>query len=418
MIPALRKKLALLLICVIAAVVACTALAALIVSERHLDANERARLDAQVSLIAQEVRMNSVIRTAELAKTEAANGLVISIADAGGPIPFRGGWQPATDRDTLLASALSSAPAANGDWNGAIKGAQGERYLAAIRRINDYRNARTIVVLQDMRAADAQRHTQRLLYAGIAALALAALIPFCWFFTGRVTQPIREAHERQNQFVSAASHELRTPMQVIRINAEALKLNPPDASPFIDQILQELSHMGRLSEDLLLLAAAPGRAAGRDDPVEAEALIRQAVESHAPAAAQKEIALCFALPEKPLPLIEGNAVMLQRALNVLVDNAVCYTQAGGHVTVSAQRRTREVSIMVEDDGPGIAPEHRKRIFERFYRVEASRTGRAHSGLGLSVAQSIVESHGGKLTYAPAKPSGSLFCILLPAVNPE
>ena len=412
MIAALRKKLAILLIGVLGAVVVCTALAALIVSERQLQQGERARLEAQADRIAQDVRMSGAIRTAQLAKTEVADGLIISIQDGGGPIAFRGGWKPETDRDVLLSRALESAPDA-GDWNGTVMGDHGERYLAAIRRIDDYRNARTVVVLQDMRAADAQRRVQRLLYAGIAVLAVAVIALFCWFFTGRVTQPIREAHAKQNQFVSAASHELRTPMQVIRIHAEALMLDPPDHAPFVEQILKELTHMSSLCEDMLLLTAATDGRAAEGAPVEVASLVRSAAEAHAAAAEQKSVRLCVAPTPEALPMIEGNEALLQRALNALVDNAVCYTQASGHVTILTQRRGRTVWIIVEDDGPGVPPELRERIFDRFYRADQSRADRAHSGLGLSVARSIVESHGGKLSYASVAPHGSRFCIALP-----
>lgn len=418
MIATLRRKLAMLLICVVSAVVLGTTWATLMVSEHQLELTEQARLNAQADRIAQDVRMNGIIQTSELAKTEVANNLIISIQDGGAPIPFRGGWQPVTDRDVLFARATASAPDADYDWNGVIEGDQGERYLAAIRRIHDYRNARTVVVLQDMRRADAQRLAQRLTYAGIALAALAIISLFCWFFTGRVIHPIQEAHEKQNQFVSAASHELRTPLQVIRINAEALKLNPPNPKPFIEQILSELSHMGRLSEDLLLLTATPNRTAMEGNPVEINELIRNAVEYHAAAAGQKGLQLSAEFPEVLLPLVEGNEAMLLRALNVLIDNAICYTPSGGHVNVSAKLRAREIAVMVEDDGPGVEPEHRERIFERFYRVDQSRTDRAHSGLGLSVARSIVESHGGKLTYAPVKPHGSRFCMILPNIRKE
>lgn len=412
MIAALRKKLAILLIGVLGAVVVCTALAALIVSERQLQQGERARLAAQADRIAQDVRMSGAIRTAQLAKTEVADGLIISIQDGGGPIAFRGGWKPETDRDVLLSRALESAPDA-GDWNGTVMGDHVERYLAAIRRIDDYRNARTVVVLQDMRAADAQRRVQRLLYAGIAVLAVAVIALFCWFFTGRVTQPIREAHAKQNQFVSAASHELRTPMQVIRIHAEALMLDPPDHAPFVEQILKELTHMSSLCEDMLLLTAATDGRAAEGAPVEVASLVRSAAEAHAAAAEQKGVRLCVAPTPEALPVVEGNEALLQRALNALVDNAVCYTQAGGHVTILTQRRGRTAWIIVEDDGPGVPPELRERIFDRFYRADQSRADRAHSGLGLSVARSIVESHGGRLSYAPVAPHGSRFCIALP-----
>ena len=86
----------------------------------------------------------------------------------------------------------------------------------------------------------------------------------CWLFTGKMIQPIKEAHEQQNQFVSAASHDLRTPLQVIRVNAEALKLNPPDRDRFIDRILKELTHVSNLSEDLLTRQPLPTTALPRE----------------------------------------------------------------------------------------------------------------------------------------------------------
>ena len=182
MIPALRRKLALLLAGVLCTVILCTALAALILSERQTDGREWARLMAQVERVAQEVRVGSVIRTSELAKTEAAGRLIISIADGGGPIPFRGGWQTPTEREILISRALEAAEGADGDWQGAVTGEHGERYLAAVCFLNDYRNARTVAVLRDMREADAQRRVQRLLYAGIALTAMTVVALFCWFF--------------------------------------------------------------------------------------------------------------------------------------------------------------------------------------------------------------------------------------------
>lgn len=148
-------------------------------------------------------------------------------------------------------------------------------------------------------------------------------------------QPIKEAHEQQNQFVSAASHDLRTPLQVIRVNAEALKLNPPDRGRFIDRIFKELTHVSNLSEDLLTLTTAPDDSAAQGNPVEISDLVNNAVDYYKGTAVQKGISLSSRLPAEALPLIEGNESMLQKALNILVDNAVCYTPAGGHITVEA-----------------------------------------------------------------------------------
>ena len=231
-------------------------------------------------------------------------------------------------------------------------------------------------------------------------------------------QPIKEAHEQQNQFVSAASHDLRTPLQVIRVNAEALKLNPPDRDRFIDRILKELTHVSNLSEDLLTLTTAPDESAIQGNPVEVSSLVDNAIDYYKAAATQKEIALSSSLPAEPLPLIEGNEAMLQRALNILIDNAVCYTPAGGHIAVEVSLQAKKITIAVRDDGPGIAPEHQARIFDRFYRVDKNRTDRAHNGLGLSIAKKVIDDHGGELVYMAIKPRGSVFSITLPCINAQ
>ena len=416
MIHTLRKRLSLLMITVITAVLLCAAVLVLFLSERMFNENERARLNIQADQLAQTVKINELLQTSQLAKLEVSNGLIISIWDEGGPIPFHGGWQPASDRDSLISQAMEHALDYNERWDGTIRGEHGERYLATVRRVSNYRFIRTVVMLQDEQSADAQRAGQRWRYAAIAIVVFILISYLCWHFTGRMIQPIKEAHEQQNQFVSAASHDLRTPLQVIRVNAEALKLNPPDMDRFIDRILKELTHVSNLSEDLLTLTTAPDESAIQGNPVEVSSLVDNAIDYYKAAATQKEIALSSSLPAEPLPLIEGNEAMLQRALNILIDNAVCYTPAGGHIAVEVSLQAKKVTIAVRDDGPGIAPEHQARIFDRFYRVDKNRTDRAHSGLGLSIAKKVIDDHGGELRYNTAMPHGSVFTIALPCLN--
>ena len=141
--------------------------------------------------------------------------------------------------------------------------------------------------------------------------------------------------------------------------------------------------------------------------------MNNAVDYYKGAAVQKGISLSSRLPAEALPLIEGNEAMLQKALNILVDNAVCYTPVGGHITVEASLQSRNVIIAVRDEGPGVALEHQSRIFDRFYRADKNRTDRAHSGLGLSIARKVVNDHGGELVYKTANLHGSVFTITLP-----
>ena len=109
MIHTLRKRLSLLMITVITAVLLCAAVLVLFLSERMFNENERARLNIQADQLAQTVKINELLQTSQLAKLEVSNGLIISIWDEGGPIPFHGGWQPASDRDSLISQAMEHA---------------------------------------------------------------------------------------------------------------------------------------------------------------------------------------------------------------------------------------------------------------------------------------------------------------------
>ena len=124
-----------------------------------------------------------------------------------------------------------------------------------------------------------------------------------------------------------------------------------------------------------------------------------------------------ARPEGTLPLVEGSEAMLQRAVNVLVDNAVCYTPAGGHVRIIRGAAGARTSRSASRTTAPASPRNTARAFSSASTAQkkAAQTA-AHSGLGLSVARSIAASHGGKVTYDPVKPHGSRFSIVLPGVE--
>lgn len=365
--------------------------------------------------------MDRVLQITALAKIEVAGKYVLTVYDNGQPISFRGGWKPLTPRDELIARALAAAKEAGTSqrWDGLLRGDAGERYMAAVQHISGYRTSQSVVLLKDMRAEDAQRGRQRMLFAGIAALALALLSGFGWLFTARAVAPIRAAHEQQNAFLAAASHELRTPLQVMQANVDALMKNPPDPARFASPMRAEIGHMAKLTENLLILTSAKGDALrGRFGPVELDELAAEATASLKPSAALRGIELAFDPPASPPPPIAGDGPLLARALHVLIDNAICYTEPGGHVRIWIERAARQVVVVVEDDGPGVSPEHAGHIFERFYRAERSRKDREHSGLGLSIAREIAEQHGGSVRYRAVLPRGSQFALALPCVIPK
>jgi two-component system, OmpR family, sensor kinase len=211
-----------------------------------------------------------------------------------------------------------------------------------------------------------------------------------------------DALAAQRRFVADASHELRTPLTTIRSNAEFLvqhpNADPPDRAEAVGDIVAESERMSGLIDDLLLLARADARTTTDRRPVDLAAIAGDVVR-RADQAGHGERPVTLAAPGPVV--VEGEAGALTRLCWILVDNALRH--GGGTVAVDARAGPDGASLTVRDAGPGIPPDARDRVFERFYRADPARTG-SGTGLGLAIARSIVESHGGTIQVG-ARPEG-------------
>jgi heavy metal sensor kinase len=235
----------------------------------------------------------------------------------------------------------------------------------------------------------------------------------------------RSFHQ-QRQLMADASHELRTPVAVMCGEAE-LALSRADRSAeeyreALATIHGEGRRLRRIVDDLFLLA----RANADDQPLVLtelylDELTGECVRAMQALAVRREIRLVYE-PGGELPF-RGDEALLKRLVMNLLDNAIKYTPAGGHVTVTAGRRGERYRVAVADTGPGVPAELRERIFERFYRAYPadSRNGAADTGgagLGLPIARWVAEVHGGRLELARAGAGGSEFVVDLPAPAEE
>ncbi len=217
----------------------------------------------------------------------------------------------------------------------------------------------------------------------------------------------------QRRFVADASHELRTPLTTVRGNIELLQRNPPIATDERMEILadttEEVDRLIRLVNQLLVLARADTGQALRADPIPVCTLIEDVCRQARLLAPGTEV-LCEA-PEDAL--VQGDRDALKQILLILVDNALVHTPAGTPITLTAAANATQVAFNVRDRGPGISADQLAHIFERFYRGQASRTGRG-AGLGLAIAKDLAEAQGGALTVESAVGQGSVFTVTLPA----
>jgi two-component system sensor histidine kinase TctE len=215
---------------------------------------------------------------------------------------------------------------------------------------------------------------------------------------------LRQAAATQRSFLENAAHQLRTPLANLRMQVELLA-REPGSQQATARLGESISRTIRLANQLLALARAESGhpLAPQFRPVDLAAIIDDLVDEWVKAADQKAIDLGF---DRREAWMLGDPFMLRELIANLLDNAICYTQAGGHVTVRCGARGGQVFLEVEDNGPGIPAAERERALDRFYRVPGS--AGSGSGLGLAIANDIAKAHGGALHLGePQGRSGTL-----------
>jgi two-component system, OmpR family, sensor histidine kinase CiaH len=273
----------------------------------------------------------------------------------------------------------------------------------------------------DMTLHEAQSHSLVLAIVAVSILSLLAAALITLLITGRALVPIREGFEAQRRFVADASHELRTPAALIRANAEVLEregLVADDGRDLLGDVIAEADRLGGLVGDLLQLSAWDETrmvlSKGRTDAAE---VARDTVRGASALAAERGVTLATDAPG-PAPIDADRARLVQLIL-ILVDNAVDHSPSGGEVTVRVRRDGAAggatVVLEVDDEGPGIPPGDRERIFEPFTRLPGkTRHGSGGTGLGLAIARRITEAHGGTISAGAPPAGGARFTVRLPA----
>lgn len=248
---------------------------------------------------------------------------------------------------------------------------------------------------------------------GLASFILFLLISI--FLAYRSTRPLKEAWDRQRQFIADASHELKTPLTVITTNAELLSSPEyPDEKRmgFTSNILAMSRQMRGLVEDLLDLAKLDS---GKQSVVKEEFDMSRAVYAAALPfdAVFFEKGLSFDSDIESNITLKGNESTLCRVVDILLDNAAKYSSPGGRVTLSLKSTPRgSVTLTVINDGEEITKEERENIFKRFYRGDKVRSMKCSYGLGLSIAESAVKEHGGIISVK-SENGRNIFTVTLP-----
>ena len=313
-------------------------------------------------------------------------------------------WQ-ASDGEAVVLAKLNS--------NG-----QKTKIMMMTKSINDPGNShQTVYVGKDDTALynGLDKATTIMAILGLLALLIATVVGH--ILSGKAMIPLRAAYEKQRQFAADASHELRTPLAVVMASADLLESDPSIKSPFLKQVIadvrDEVKKMTKLVSDLLIVARSDNKALKlKPTKFDLGAVVAQTARLMQPLAEQKKITLVA--EEMPKNMIYADEQKIRQLILILVDNAVKYTPEGGCVTVHFCKAEKgKVAFAVADTGIGIAKEDQDKVFDRFYRVDKARSREmGGNGLGLAIAQEIVNMHRGNISLSSELGKGTTFVVTL------
>lgn len=257
-----------------------------------------------------------------------------------------------------------------------------------------------------------------LLRSGLVALAaLAVLAGLSYCLAGLVVGPVKRAWQEQKQFVSDASHELKTPLTVILSSSElaAEEQDVQRTKQYVEGIHAESLRMKALVEDMLTLARTESGTRPETEAVDLSDTVLESVLAFEPVAFESGRELVYDI--QPELTVMGSGVQLRRLTDILLDNAVKYAAEGTPIRLLLRQEGRCAALRVENRGETIPAEKLRHIFDRFYRADESRSGGEGFGLGLAIAQSIAQSHDGSIGCA-SEEGVTRFIVTLPLQKNE
>ena len=279
----------------------------------------------------------------------------------------------------------------------------------------------TRIAIVDTAAVDDTFHNAIVRNIEIVALGILVLLGISWKLADWALAPVQRAWDQQRRFVSDASHELKTPLAVILANTQILqrdKALPADTRRWVDSAAEEAGHMKTLVNDLLQLARADESVAGTADilkrtDVDLSEIVSSAALEFDAVAFERGTSVEDSVAEGVH--VQGDADWLRRMVRILIDNAVKYAAVGTTVKVTLEQRSKGCRLTVNNQGPTIPAEDLPHVFERFYRSDKARTrdgGTGGFGLGLAIAKSTVDAHGGSIQCTSDEKSGTTFTVTL------
>lgn len=430
MIRRLRRRLTLLMTLLTASVLAGALFVTWRLSEGQYQASAEALFQNHFSALCDRLADASSVTDTWLAEQEQGSGCLLFLKDNGASLHYPGSLTSQTPRaelEILVQEAAdqfldftkrdSVGAVLRQEVFGTMAGNAEDSYFMALSLLPRGNQGEHLMVASLQNKDFLAQHLilSALQYTGLWVVGSALLAWISFWLTGKALAPTSQTLRQQKEFIAAASHELRSPLTVIKASLQAMDENLPSAQKtgFLHNIQAESDRMSRLIDDLLLLANGDlGNLPAHLSPLAPDNLCIEIYDQFYLVAREKEHPFALSLPEQTLPDIQADEERLRQLLSILLNNAMDHTPSGTPIqlVLSTNDKHGTVIFSVVDRGPGISDEAKQHIFDRFYRADESRTSKHNFGLGLSVARELARLHGATLSVHDTPGGGATFTL--------
>ena len=389
-----------------------------------------------VNTVVDKIRSSNMINHYWLNNIEGENNLIIYIENNTIPLSYYGLLNPKTPRKLLIDEVQQLAltkdninpqikPITSGvkmsstfDFSPSVFNSdncyQDDMYYKGIEvLISSNDNFESIVIIQMLPNIDNDLLNRLFFFFILEISGCSMLFALSRLFITKAMKPVEENAQRQVEFVAAASHELRSPLAVIKLGISSLMEDINSGQNYIPHMESECYRMTRLISDMLFLATSDAKNwTLKKERIDLETFLIETYDLFCPITNSNNQDLILNLPYESLSDINADKERLRQVISILINNAMEYTPKNKSINISAYNNKKSVSIEIIDHGKGISDEQKKLIFNRFYRGDTSRTSKKHFGLGLNIAKEIIDLHHGKLTLKDTEGGGATFVIEL------
>lgn len=430
MFPKLEKKFVILYTLSTGLILSVILAAAFLFFLSSQDSRRKSIFQDQLFTLMSRLQTDSVFSDSYLAQLEQKHQLAIYIEENDSPFFFPGSYVTRTEREKLFERAEDLAakegifphshPISSNLLQSSlleIRGDARDIYLGNVLVIQTAGGYKKLILLQDISGNRGLVVRTLLFYILIGCIGILLLFLTGRWFVRRSLKPLEETYQKQQDFVAAASHELRSPLAVIRSTADAIADAPEEQDRLLKVIRKECQRGSSLVKNLLLLAAADQKQwAVRKEYFEIDEMLLNLLEVYEPLCVSRNGKLLLELPEEPIPKVLADPELCRQIFTILLDNAVAYGLGGdsGRIVLRAEYRSPSVMVYVIDHGPGIPDAEKRLVFDRFYRQDPSRRQKEHFGLGLSVAAKLAEIQGIAVNVEDTEGGGSTFGVTVSA----